>query len=56
VSPIPLPAVEQPEQCGPALFVLLKGPTRGARMTPAGMRSLFRYHRYVSDRMAIMVF
>jgi integrase/recombinase XerD len=28
-----------------ALFVSLKGPARGARMTPAGLRSLFRYHR-----------
>jgi integrase len=28
-----------------ALFVSLKGPTRGSRMTPAGLRSLFRYHR-----------
>jgi len=24
---------------------VLKGPTRGTRMTPAGLRSLFRYHR-----------
>jgi integrase/recombinase XerD len=37
--------LERPEQCGSALFVSLKGPARGARMTPAGMRSLFRYHR-----------
>jgi site-specific recombinase XerD len=28
-----------------ALFVSLKGPARGARMTPAGLRSLFRHHR-----------
>jgi len=28
-----------------ALFVSLKGPARGARMTLAGLRSLFRYHR-----------
>jgi integrase/recombinase XerD len=28
-----------------ALFVVLKGPARGTRMTPAGLRSLFRYHR-----------
>jgi site-specific recombinase XerD len=28
-----------------ALFVSLKGAARGARMTPAGLRSLFRYHR-----------
>jgi site-specific recombinase XerD len=37
--------LERPEQCGPALFVSLKGPARGARMRPAGMRSLFRHHR-----------
>jgi site-specific recombinase XerD len=37
--------LERPEHCGPALFVSLKGPARGARMTPAGMRSLFRHHR-----------
>ena len=40
--------LERPEQCGPALFVSLKGPARGMRMTPAGLRSLFRYHRRVS--------
>jgi integrase len=28
-----------------ALFVSLKGPARGTRMTAAGLRSLFRYHR-----------
>jgi integrase/recombinase XerD len=28
-----------------ALFVSLKGPAHGARMTSAGLRSLFRYHR-----------
>jgi integrase/recombinase XerD len=28
-----------------ALFISLKGAARGARMTPAGLRSLFRYHR-----------
>ena len=41
--------LERPEQCGPALFVSLKGQVRGARMTPAGMRSLFRHHRRVSQ-------
>jgi len=41
--------LERPEPCGPALFVSLKGPARGARMTPAGMRSLFRHHRRVSQ-------
>jgi integrase len=41
--------LERPQQCGSALFVSLKGPARGARMTPAGMRSLFRHHRRVSQ-------
>ena len=41
--------LERPLQCGPALFVSLKGPARGVRMTPAGMRSLFRHHRRVSQ-------
>jgi hypothetical protein len=27
------------------LFVSLKGRARGRRMTPAGLRSLFRHHR-----------
>jgi site-specific recombinase XerD len=27
------------------LFVVLKGPARGQRITPAGLRSLFRHHR-----------
>jgi integrase len=40
--------LERPQHCGPALFVSLKGPARGLRMTPAGMRSLFRHHRRVS--------
>src|SRR5215467_6722110 len=37
--------LERPDPCSPALFVSLKGPARGTRMTPAGLRSLFRYHR-----------
>jgi integrase/recombinase XerD len=37
--------LERPDPCSPALFVSLKGPARGMRMTPAGLRSLFRYHR-----------
>jgi site-specific recombinase XerD len=40
--------VERPSACGPALFVSLKGRARGARITPAGLRSLFRYHRLIS--------
>jgi integrase/recombinase XerD len=37
--------LERPNPCTAALFVSLKGPARGQRMTPAGLRSLFRYHR-----------
>jgi integrase/recombinase XerD len=37
--------LERPDPCSPALFVSLKGPARGTRMTAAGLRSLFRYHR-----------
>src|SRR5262245_26707010 len=37
--------LERPQTATDALFVSLKGPARGARMTPAGLRSLFRYHR-----------
>jgi integrase/recombinase XerD len=37
--------LERPNPCSPALFVVLKGPARGTRMTSAGLRSLFRYHR-----------
>src|ERR1700693_2279374 len=37
--------LERPNPCTAALFVLLKGPARGSRMTSAGLRSLFRYHR-----------
>src|ERR1700752_1067723 len=37
--------MERPNPCSAALFVSLKGRLRGARMTRAGLRSLFRYHR-----------
>src|SRR5215470_5645434 len=37
--------LERPNPCSTALFVSLKGSARGARMTAAGLRSLFRYHR-----------
>jgi len=37
--------LERPNPAAAALFVSLKGPARGFRMTPAGLRSLFRYHR-----------
>jgi len=37
--------LERPATGTAALFVSLKGPARGTRMTLAGLRSLFRYHR-----------
>jgi len=37
--------LERPDPCSTALFVVLKGPARGQRMTSAGLRSLFRHHR-----------
>jgi integrase/recombinase XerD len=37
--------LERPDPCSAALFVVLKGSARGQRMTPAGLRSLFRHHR-----------
>jgi site-specific recombinase XerD len=40
--------LEWPANSSPALFVSLKGSVRGARMTPAGLRSLFRHHRQTS--------
>lgn len=40
--------IERPDPSAAALFVSLKGRARGVRMTPAGLRSLFRYHRQSS--------
>jgi integrase/recombinase XerD len=40
--------LERPDPAATALLVSLKGRARGARMTPAGLRSLFRYHRQTS--------
>ena len=37
--------LERPNPCSAALFVVMKGPARGMRMTYAGLRSLFRHHR-----------
>jgi len=37
--------LERPTTSTNALFVSLKGAARGIRMTPAGLRSLFRHHR-----------
>ncbi len=38
--------VERPQARTPELFLCLKGEMRGQPMTPAGLRSLFRYHRH----------
>ncbi len=40
--------LERPAISSTALFVSLKGSARGARMTTAGLRSLFRHHRQTS--------
>ncbi|MEP6814079.1 MAG: tyrosine-type recombinase/integrase [Marmoricola sp.] len=36
---------ERPETDTAALFVVAKGPHRGRPLTPAGLRTVFRYHR-----------
>jgi len=36
---------ERPETNVTALFVVAKGPNRGRPLTPAGLRTVFRYHR-----------
>ena len=41
--------LERPNPCSAAPFVSLKGRRRGARMTPAGLRSLFRHHRQTTN-------
>lgn len=40
---------ERPETPSRALFVVAKGPTRGQPLTPAGLRTIFRYHREQAD-------
>jgi integrase len=40
--------LERPNVATPPLFVSLKGRARCARMTPAGLRSLFRHHRLIT--------
>jgi len=40
---------ERPDTETGALFVVAKGPHRGQRLTPAGLRTIFRYHRVRSD-------
>src|SRR5687767_2443952 len=41
--------LERPNPCSAALFVSLKERARGTRMTPAGLRSLFRYHHQTTS-------
>ena len=41
--------LERPTTNSPALFVSLKGRQRGQPMTTAGLRSLFRHHRVLSQ-------
>ncbi len=41
--------LERPNPCSAGLFVSLKGHARGTRMTAAGLRSLFRYHRQTTS-------
>ena len=40
---------ERPDTKTGALFVVAKGPHRGQRLTPAGLRTVFRYHRVRAD-------
>lgn len=39
---------ERPDTASPRLFVVAKGPNRGQPLTPAGLRTIFRYHRGVA--------
>lgn len=41
--------LERPPAAFPALFVCLKGRSRGTAFSAAGLRSLFRYHRRISE-------
>jgi integrase len=41
--------LERPAAASSALFVCLKGRSRGATLSHAGLRSLFRYHRRTSE-------
>lgn len=40
---------ERPETTSTRLFIVAKGPTRGQPLTPAGLRTIFRYHRQLAD-------
>lgn len=39
---------ERPETASRRLFVVAKGPNRGRPLSPAGLRTIFRYHRMVA--------
>jgi site-specific recombinase XerD len=39
---------ERPETSSRRLFVVAKGPNRGQPLTPAGLRTIFRYHRSIT--------
>lgn len=39
---------ERPESDSDRLFLVAKGATRGQGLTPAGLRTIFRYHREIS--------
>lgn len=39
---------ERPATASSRLFIVAKGPNRGQPLTPAGLRTIFRYHRGVS--------
>jgi site-specific recombinase XerD len=43
---------ERPAASSPRLFVVAKGPHRGQPLTPAGLRTVFRYHRQRTGVMA----
>lgn len=40
--------IERPESASLMLFLVAKGKTRGQPLTPAGLRTIFRYHREIS--------
>lgn len=40
--------VERPESLSDYLFLVAKGPNRGLPLSPAGLRTIFRYHRITS--------
>lgn len=39
---------ERPETASRRLFIVAKGPTRGRPLTPAGLRTIFRYNRQIA--------